>query len=85
MALARKMEATCKHCHHRSAFDFTVNDALWNRVVPIRLRCKVVCLICFDRFAARKKIDYRRSIRVLYFAGSGACFRFIKRSKDRCT
>jgi hypothetical protein len=33
-------------------------------------------LACFDRFAARRKVDYRRSVRILYFAGLQASFTF---------
>jgi hypothetical protein len=53
-----------------------VSDSMWNKVVPKRLTNKVVCLACFDRFAARRKVDYRRNVRVLYFAGRQASFKF---------
>jgi hypothetical protein len=33
-------------------------------------------LACFDSFAALKGVDYRRSLRVLYFAGRQASFEF---------
>jgi len=70
------MEQTCKNCGVRDAFNFKVSDAIWEKVVPKRLLKKVVCLACFDSFAAQRKIDYQRSVRMLYFAGRQACFKF---------
>lgn len=67
---------SCKNCGVRCGLNFNVSDAVWERVVPKRLLCKVICLACFDRFAARKDVDYRRNLRMLYFAGFKASFKF---------
>lgn len=70
------MEQTCKNCGVRDGLNFNVSDSVWLKVVPKRLQNRVICLACFDRFAARRKVDYRRNIRVLYFAGRQASFKF---------
>lgn len=57
-------------------FNFNVSDSVWLKVVPKRLHNRVVCLACFDGFAAQRGIDYRRNLRVLYFAGRQASFEF---------
>lgn len=67
---------SCKNCGVRDGLNFNVSSAVWERVVPKRLINHVVCLACFDRFAARRQVDYRRSIRLLYFAGRYASFTF---------
>lgn len=69
------VEQSCKKCGVRDGLNFHVSDSVWARVVPKRLLKSVVCLACFDRFAARRGVDYRRNIRVLYFAGCQASFR----------
>jgi hypothetical protein len=53
-----------------------VPDEIWNGVVPLEYRQRVVCLDCFDSFASEKQIDYSDSIEVLYFAGDKATFKF---------
>jgi hypothetical protein len=76
-------QQSCKNCGVRDGLNFNVSDSIWEKVVPKRLVNKVVCLACFDRFAARRGIDYRRNIRILYFAGRQACFRFRVISSSR--
>ena len=70
------MIQTCKNCGVRDGLNFNVSDSVWLKVVPKRLQNRVVCLACFDDFAARKGVDYRRNLRVLYFAGRQASFTF---------
>ncbi len=70
------MEQSCKKCGVRDGLNFNVSDSTWEKVVPKRLRRRVLCLACFDSFAARRGVDYRRSLRVLYFAGRQASFVF---------
>jgi hypothetical protein len=76
---------SCKNCGVRDGLSFNVRDSLWIKVLPKRLHNHVVCLSCFDRFAARRKINYWRNITVLYFAGRMASFTFRvrKRSKEK--
>lgn len=70
------MGQTCKNCGVRDGLNFNVSDSIWASVVPKRLLNRVVCLTCFDGFAAKRKVDYHRSLRVLYFAGRQASFQF---------
>ena len=69
------MEQTCKQCGGRDGFNFNVPASVWVKTVPKRLSNSVVCLACFDGFAARRGVDYRRNLRVLYFAGRQASFK----------
>ena len=67
---------TCKACGRRDKFDFHVPDEVWEAVVPLRLRNRVVCLACFDGFACRKGINYASHLQALCFAGDRASFSF---------
>lgn len=69
-------QQTCKNCGVRDGLEFCVPDSTWVKIVPKGLLNRVVCLACFDSFAARKGIDYHRNLRVLYFAGRQASFQF---------
>lgn len=60
----------------RDGLDFHVADKIWAEIVPKRFRNLVVCLACFDRFAWKKKIDYRRNLRFLLFVGDQTCLKF---------
>ena len=67
---------TCKVCRMADHFDFHVPDEVWAAVVPERFRAGVVCLTCFDDFAAEKGVIYADCLRTLYFAGDRAAFEF---------
>ena len=67
---------TCKACACADKFNFHVPDDVWKRVVPARYQNNVVCLQCFDEFACRKGVEYAASLRVLYFVGDQATFKF---------
>jgi len=67
---------TCKSCGKRDAFDFHVSDETWTRVVPNRLRNKVVCLWCFDQLAKERGVSYAKEITTLFFNGDNAVFFF---------
>ena len=69
-------QQTCKVCRRADCFDFNMPDWLWEKVVPERYRNTVVCLCCFDRFAAERKIDYTAYLKRLYFAGQKALLEF---------
>jgi hypothetical protein len=66
----------CKVCRCEDKFDFKVPDEVWNEVVPVKYRHKVVCLKCFDHFAFSKRVKYSGSLSTLYFAGDQAALRF---------
>lgn len=65
----------CKVCGCRSKIDFYVSDDTWEAVVPEPFRKRVVCLSCFDAFAAQRGVSYADSIigQVL-FVGDAADF-----------
>ncbi|MBI3894955.1 MAG: hypothetical protein HY313_03400 [Acidobacteria bacterium] len=67
---------TCKVCLREDCFDFHVPDEVWQRIVPHEFQNSAVCLGCFDRFAAERKVDYTPYLALLYFAGDQACFEF---------
>ena len=61
---------TCKACGRPDKFNFHVADDQWERIVPSELRTRVVCLPCFDDFAAKREERY--SLDSLYFVGDQA-------------
>ena len=67
---------TCKACGNRDKFDFGVPNDIWEAVVPVHLRNRVVCLSCFDDFAEIRGIEYAAHVSALYFAGDGAALEF---------
>ena len=59
----------------RDKFVYHVPDDVWERVVPSALRNRVVCLVCFDDFAAMRRLNYARDLTLaLRFAGDAATF-----------
>lgn len=70
------MRQSCKKCGVRDGLNFYVPDRLWARAIPKKYAQSALCLTCFDTFAARRGVEYHRSLRVLYFAGRQACFQF---------
>lgn len=46
----------CKVCGQTQEVDFVVSDTTWGAVVPCRWGGRVVCLGCFEEFAARQGI-----------------------------
>lgn len=71
---------TCKVCGHRDKFNFSVPDKIWELIVPSEYQTRVVCLSCFDGFAAEKNIEYVDYLRLLCFAGDKASFDLVVRS-----
>jgi len=71
----------CKVCGRIDKFDFHVPDEIWEAIVPLEYRNRVVCLSCFDKFAYHKKINYAPYLTTLYFAGECAAFRFCVESE----
>jgi cation diffusion facilitator CzcD-associated flavoprotein CzcO len=65
---------SCKKCGVRDGLSFHVPDRLWAAVVPKQFVSKVLCLACFDKFAAQRGVEYHRSLRVVYFVGDQASF-----------
>lgn len=60
---------TCKVCGHRDKFDFYVPDYIWRAVVPKDFQNRVVCLSCFDSFAAEGGVPFAGTLSSLYFVG----------------
>src|SRR3990167_10679689 len=65
-------QQTCKVCGRSDKFDFSLPDAVWAAAVPAEYRSRVVCLYCFDEFAAQAGVAYGASPREGYFAGDAA-------------
>ena len=58
-------------------FEYHVPDDIWERVVPTALRNRSVRLVCFDDFAAMRRVNYARHLAVsLRFVGDAATFEF---------
>ena len=64
----------CKACGRVDVVHFRVPDWLWKLVVPEELRGLVVCLRCFDAFAAQRRIDYADKLEDIGFAGMRESF-----------
>ena len=73
----------CKSCGRPDKFDFHVPDKIWNAVVPVSLRNRVVCLSCFDGFAKKRGVEYAPYVRILYFVGDAANLRFETAARSR--
>lgn len=69
-------QQTCKVCGRSDKFNFHVPDDLWARVVPEEFRQRVVCLSCFDGFAATRDVDYGYDVRTLWFVGDAVTIKF---------
>ncbi len=65
----RDLRQRCKACGCADGVNFHVPDDIWKSVVPQKYQNRVVCLLCFDRFAKEKRVDYAATLRTLYFAG----------------
>lgn len=71
------MNQTCKACGSRDKFNFHVPDDIWISVVPAPLRGLVVCLSCFDGYAASAGVSYADKIdSEFYFVGDAATLVF---------
>jgi len=65
----------CGACGRPDKFVYHVPDDTWERVVPSVLRNRIVCLVCFDDFAAMRRVNYARHLTLfLRFAGDAATF-----------
>jgi len=69
----RALSQKCKVCGQSDGFSFDVPDEIWDAVVPKQFQGRVVCLRCFDRFAAQRGVSYRNVLR-LWFAGEKHSF-----------
>jgi len=74
--LTDPQKQTCKVCGRKDKFNFNVQKETWEEIVPPMFQNNVVCLSCFDAFAALKNINY--SIDSLYFAGEQKTFVCLK-------
>jgi hypothetical protein len=67
----------CGACARPDKFVYHVPDDIWERVVPRTLKNRAVCLVCFDDFAAMRRVNYARYLSMpLQFAGDAATFEF---------
>lgn len=54
----RLRRETCKRCWRESPVGFAVPDEVWRAAVPARHRSHVLCLLCFDRYATERGVDW---------------------------
>lgn len=52
----------CKACNQVSPVGFSVPDEVWLAAVPEHLARKVLCIMCFARFADEQLIPWHRDI-----------------------
>jgi Mor family transcriptional regulator len=62
----------CASCHKRNPLEFTVADDVWAAAVPSELQNKTLCIMCFDRWATRRGIDWS-SGPIEWWPMSGVC------------
>lgn len=73
----------CKVCGRADHIDFQVPDDVWERVVPLEFRKRVVCIVCFDHFASARNVPYMDSMeKDIYFAGDMGTFCAVIRSRS---
>lgn len=53
----------CRVCDHPNRVRFSVSDAVWEAVVPEKLRAHTLCLNCFVRLADEKVVYWDRDIK----------------------
>ena len=71
------MRQLCGACGRPDKFVYRVPDEIWQRVVPSALRNRVVCLVCFDDFAAMRRVNYASRLTLsLRFEGDAATLDF---------
>ena len=71
------MRRICGACGRPDQFQYRVPDEIWERVVPRTLKNRTVCLVCFDDFAAMRRINYATRLKMsLRFAGDAAILDF---------
>ena len=66
---------TCSSCCCEDKFDYHVPPSLWQAVVPKEFYDAVICLECFDKFAAEKGLRYADELSMIYFAGEKAAMK----------
>ena len=52
----------CKSCWNINALGFHVPDDIWNAAVPELLRDRILCIVCFARFADERLIAWEKVI-----------------------
>lgn len=61
----------CGECAVVPAFDYNVDDEVWNLVAPEVHRLSVICLPCLDRLVHDKGIDISLHLKQVQFTGVG--------------
>lgn len=56
------MREICKACWNVNPVGFSVPDVVWARTVPLELRDRVLCIMCFARFADEIGVNWSREI-----------------------
>lgn len=68
-SLPNKLLSSCSICGCRVDFDYTVEDFLWDKVVPKKHKLNVVCLNCLDVLATEKGENVCEHIKKIFYCG----------------
>lgn len=61
----------CCVCHLSVAFDYGVDDAFWQAIVPEEYRRSVVCLSCLATLASARGLQIEKHLKFVQFVGMG--------------
>lgn len=60
---------TCKRCWRANPLGFHVPDEVWNAAVPLELRGRVLCILCFDELATERGVQWDRDVQLFPVSG----------------
>jgi len=65
------VSSPCCICHSVVAFDYRVDDAFWQVVVPMECKRSVVCLSCLADLASERGLQIGEHLESIQFIGIG--------------
>lgn len=75
----------CKRCWRENPVGFSVPNDVWRAAVPARHTNNVLCLLCFDRYATRRGVDWGLRGGVEFFPVPGAATSSCRTPSSTCT
>lgn len=67
--LSDGLSVPCSVCYELPKFDYIVDDAFWNKLVPKRWRTGVICLGCLDKIAWHEGLNVGKHLLFVQFTG----------------
>lgn len=61
----------CILCNKTVSFDYTIEDEVWNKIVPFPMAPDVICLPCLDKLGYEKGIRVGLHLERVQFTGTG--------------